>query len=139
MIATIISALILIVCLLLMLFVLVQNPKGGGLATGFGSAANQMMGARRGADFMEKGTWILAAALLVLSVASSSGLGKGDQAAANNTTTSTTQDKVNQFQGKGLQNPNFATPQVTQPANGGNAAPPAGTQPAPATGATSPK
>jgi len=63
-----ISVLILIVCVLLTLVVLVQNSKGGGLASNF-SSSNQIMGVRKTADFLEKATWTLAAALLVLSMA----------------------------------------------------------------------
>jgi preprotein translocase subunit SecG len=67
---TLIAVLIFIVCILLILIVLVQNSKGGGLAANF-SAANQIMGARRSADFLEKATWTLASALLVLSLLAS--------------------------------------------------------------------
>jgi len=67
---TFIAVLILIVCILLILIVLVQNSKGGGLAANF-SAANQIMGARRSADFLEKATWTLASTLLVLSLLAS--------------------------------------------------------------------
>ncbi len=63
----IVSVLILIVCALLILVVLVQNSKGGGLASGFASN-NQIMGVRRTSDFIEKATWGLAGALLVLSL-----------------------------------------------------------------------
>ncbi|HEY0030561.1 MAG TPA: preprotein translocase subunit SecG [Bacteroidia bacterium] len=68
---TIISILIIVVCILLILVVLVQNSKGGGLASSF-SSSNQVMGVRKTADFLEKATWTLAAALLVLSVMSTS-------------------------------------------------------------------
>jgi preprotein translocase subunit SecG len=64
-----ISVLILIVCILLTLVVLVQNSKGGGLASNF-SSSNQIMGVRKTADFLEKATWYLAIALLVLSLSS---------------------------------------------------------------------
>ncbi len=60
---------IIVVCVLLILVVLVQNSKGGGISSNF-SAANQIMGARRGTDFIEKATWTLAIALLVLSLLS---------------------------------------------------------------------
>ncbi len=63
-----ISVLILIACVLLILVVLVQNSKGGGLASNF-SGSNQFMGVRKTADFLEKSTWTLAVALLVLSLA----------------------------------------------------------------------
>ncbi|MEG1498678.1 MAG: preprotein translocase subunit SecG [Bacteroidales bacterium] len=65
-----ISILILIVCILLGLIVLIQNPKGGGLSATFGGQGNQFMGVRKTADFLEKGTWILAVVLLVLSLIS---------------------------------------------------------------------
>ena len=64
---TLITVLIFIVCILLVLIVLVQNSKGGGLASNF-QASNQVMGVRKTTDFLEKGTWVLAASLLVLSV-----------------------------------------------------------------------
>ena len=64
-----ISVLILIACVLLILVVLVQDSKGGGLASNF-SASNQVMGVRKTADFLEKSTWTLAIALVVLSLAS---------------------------------------------------------------------
>lgn len=64
-----ISILILIVCVLLILIVLVQNSKGGGLASNF-AGSNQYMGVRKTADFLEKATWTLAIALLTLSVVS---------------------------------------------------------------------
>lgn len=62
-----ITVLIFIVCILLVLIVLVQNSKGGGLASNFQSSG-QVMGVRKTTDFLEKGTWGLAAALLFLAV-----------------------------------------------------------------------
>jgi preprotein translocase subunit SecG len=62
-----VSVLILIACVLMILVVLVQNSKGGGLASNF-SSSNQYMGVRKTADFLEKFTWALAIALLVLSL-----------------------------------------------------------------------
>ena len=62
-----ITILILIVSVFLVLIVLVQNSKGGGLASGF-SSSNQIMGAPKTASFLEKATWCLAGALLVLSI-----------------------------------------------------------------------
>jgi preprotein translocase subunit SecG len=62
-----ISVLILITCVLLTLIILVQNSKGGGLASNF-SGSNQFMGVRKTADFLEKSTWTLAIVLLVLSL-----------------------------------------------------------------------
>lgn len=70
---TFISVLIFIVAVLLVLVILVQNPKGG-LASNF-SASNQVMGVRKTTDFLEKATWTLGIALLILSVISSSLIG----------------------------------------------------------------
>lgn len=53
------TALIIIGCLGMILFVLVQNPKGGGLNSEFGSAV-QLGGAKRATDILEKGTWGIA-------------------------------------------------------------------------------
>jgi preprotein translocase subunit SecG len=64
-----VSVLILISCILLILVVLVQNSKGGGLASNF-SSSNQFMGVRKTADFLEKTTWTLAVILLSLSLLS---------------------------------------------------------------------
>ena len=59
--------LILIASALLILTVLAQNPKSG-MAANFG-ASNQVMGVRQTADFLEKMTWGLAVAILILSLA----------------------------------------------------------------------
>ncbi|WP_159519311.1 preprotein translocase subunit SecG [Sunxiuqinia indica] len=64
---TLITVLIFITCVLLILIVLVQNSKGGGLASNFQSS-NQIMGVRKTTDFLEKATWALAGALLFFSV-----------------------------------------------------------------------
>ncbi len=67
--ATFIVLLIVIIALLLALVVLVQNPKGGGLAAGF-QGATQVGGVQRTADFLEKATWYLGIALFVLCLVS---------------------------------------------------------------------
>ncbi len=63
-----ISILVIIVCVLLVLVVLIQNPKGG-LDSAF-STNNQVMGVRKTTDFLEKATWSLGILLVVISVAS---------------------------------------------------------------------
>jgi preprotein translocase subunit SecG len=65
---TAITVFIIIICILLALVVLVQNSKGGGLASGF-SSSNQIMGVRKTTDVLEKLTWGLAIALMVFSIA----------------------------------------------------------------------
>jgi preprotein translocase subunit SecG len=61
------TILIVIAAILLILLVLVQNSKGGGLAAGF-SSGNQVMGAPKTADFLEKASWTLAAVIIALSI-----------------------------------------------------------------------
>ena len=73
---TFITILIIIVCGLLTLAVLVQNSKGGGLAAGFASSA-QVMGVRKTSDFLEKLTWGLASALLILCLVSNFAIPSG--------------------------------------------------------------
>ncbi len=62
-----ITILILLAAILMILIVLVQKSKGGGLASGF-SSSNQIMGVRKTTDFLEKATWTLAGAMIVLSI-----------------------------------------------------------------------
>ncbi|MCL3782332.1 preprotein translocase subunit SecG [Prolixibacteraceae bacterium JC049] len=76
---TLITVLIFLVCALLVLIVLVQNSKGGGLASNFQSSG-QVMGVRKTNDFLEKATWYLAGALLVLSIAASAAIPREKQA-----------------------------------------------------------
>jgi preprotein translocase subunit SecG len=61
------SILTILVCVLLVLVILVQNSKGGGIQSQFG-AATQIMGVKRGTEFIEKATWGLAIALILLSI-----------------------------------------------------------------------
>lgn len=72
-----VSVLILIASILLILIVLVQNSKGGGLASNF-SASNQVMGVKKTADFLEKATWTLAVSLVVLSIVASMTIPRGE-------------------------------------------------------------
>ena len=65
--STFITVLIIIAAILLILLVLVQNSKGGGLASGF-SSGNQVMGAPKTADFLEKATWTLIGIIVFLSI-----------------------------------------------------------------------
>ena len=59
--------LIVFVAILLCGVVMIQNSKGGGLASSFASS-NQIMGVRKTTDFLEKATWTLAGAMMVLCV-----------------------------------------------------------------------
>jgi preprotein translocase subunit SecG len=68
---TLITILILLACVVLSFFILVQQPKGGGLSGGFGSLSTQVMGVKQSSDVMEKGTWTamgIVAGLCIISV-----------------------------------------------------------------------
>lgn len=66
---TILSILIILCSVLLVLIVLVQNSKGGGLDSNIASQT-QAFGAQKTTELVEKLTWGLAAALIVFSIAS---------------------------------------------------------------------
>lgn len=58
--------LIILACAILGLIILVQNPKGGGLAGNVGGFSNQLMGVKQTTDVLEKGTWVLAVVVALL-------------------------------------------------------------------------
>ncbi len=61
---------IIFVCVLLILVVLSQNSKGGGLSSQFGAGSSQLMGVKRTGDLLEKLTWGLAIGLVLLTLTS---------------------------------------------------------------------
>ncbi|TAJ12963.1 preprotein translocase subunit SecG [Marinilabiliaceae bacterium JC017] len=73
-----VSILVILVSILLILIVLVQNSKGGGLASNF-SSSNQVMGVRKTTDFLEKATWTLAGTLFVLAFVAVMALPKAEE------------------------------------------------------------
>ncbi len=73
-----VSVLVLVACFLQIMIVLVQNSKGGGLAANF-TSAGQTMGIRKTADFLEKSTWTLAAAILILCVVATATIPRGSE------------------------------------------------------------
>ena len=62
--------LIILASVILGFIVLVQNPKGGGLAGNIAGFSNQFMGVKQTTDVLEKGTWLFAAVIGVLCLAS---------------------------------------------------------------------
>lgn len=69
MIYTVLVSLVVIAAVLMCLVVLIQESKGGGLASSFASS-NQIMGVRKTTDFIEKLTWGLAVAMVLFSIVS---------------------------------------------------------------------
>jgi preprotein translocase subunit SecG len=58
--------LIIIAAVVLGFIILVQNPKGGGLAGNVAGFSNQFMGVKQTTDVLEKGTWIFATVIGIL-------------------------------------------------------------------------
>lgn len=73
--------LIMIASVLLVIIVMAQNPKGGGLSSTFGGASSAQFGVQRTNDFMEKATWTLGATIIVLILLSVVITGKPSQTA----------------------------------------------------------
>lgn len=73
------TILLILVCVLLVLIVLIQNPKGGGINSGL-TAANQVIGVKQQTDLVEKWTWYLAIGLVVLCLFSAPMLNSGGAA-----------------------------------------------------------
>ncbi len=71
------TVLIALVSVLLMAAILIQNPKGGGIDPTLGGQAQQMFGAARSTEFIEKATWVLAGALAVLCIVAVLVVGSG--------------------------------------------------------------
>lgn len=69
-----------LVSVLLMAAILVQNPKGGGIDPTFGGQAQQLFGAARSTDFIEKATWVLVGVLFALCIVAVIVVGPGGPA-----------------------------------------------------------
>jgi|ERR1051325_20796 preprotein translocase subunit SecG len=80
--STFLSILIIIVCALLILIVLIQNPKGGGIASNFMST-NQFIGARQQVELIEQITWGFVGGLVVLCIAFAALVGTGTKQTEN--------------------------------------------------------
>ena len=73
----IILFLIIFLSFLLVLVIMVQNPKGGGLASTFGGDSQQIGGVKITTDFLDRSTWILASLLFLLILFSNITLNSG--------------------------------------------------------------
>ena len=97
--------LIVLACVILGGIILIQNPKGGGLAGNVGGFSNQLMGVKQTTDALEKGTWVMAVVVGLLCLFSAVFIPK----ASSNSTRLI--DKVNATQS--------AQPQQAPPPGGG--------------------
>ena len=71
--------LIIILSFILVLVIMVQNPKGGGLASTFGGDSQQIGGVKKTTDFLDKSTWILVSLLFLLILFSNITLNSGNE------------------------------------------------------------
>ncbi len=62
--------LIIVACVVMAFFILVQNPKGGGLSGSIAGFSTQFMGVKQTTDVLEKGTWVLASVIIILCLVS---------------------------------------------------------------------
>ena len=103
--------LIVIAAVILGFIILVQNPKGGGLAGNIAGFSNQFMGVKQTTDVLEKGTWIFAGVIALLCLFStffmSAGGGSNDDDILN---------KINTSQGTTTPRQTTPAPQPGQPA-----------------------
>lgn len=92
---TFLATLIVIASLLLILAVLAQNSKGGGLSSQFGgSGTAQIMGVKRTGDILEKLTWGLAIAILVFSLSTKFTIGSAEEGQFTSPTLERAQEQV---------------------------------------------
>ena len=75
--ATFLSIVIIIVSVLLVLIILIQNPKGGGIASNFMSTSN-IIGAKQQVELIEQITWGFVGGLVVLCIAFAALVGTGN-------------------------------------------------------------
>lgn len=60
--------LIILASVIIGFFILIQNPKGGGLAGNIAGFNSQFMGVKQTTDVLEKGTWVMAAVIALLCI-----------------------------------------------------------------------
>jgi preprotein translocase subunit SecG len=88
--------LIVLASIIISFFILVQNPKGGGLSGSIAGFNSQFMGVKQTTDVLEKGTWFLAILIALLSLASPMFIGGRSSANEPNLRPTTTQPAPSQ-------------------------------------------
>lgn len=108
--AAVVSVLIILVSILIIGIVVIQNPKGGGVSSGFGSV-NQIAGVKQMTEGVERITWILAVVLFVLCLASAYILG-GSNGSAKNDVTYNEANPETSIQTEGIESTGTGVPPV---------------------------
>jgi preprotein translocase subunit SecG len=105
--------LIILTSVVISFFILVQNPKGGGLSGSIAGFSTQFMGVKQTTDVLEKGTWIMAVLIALLTIASPVFIGEtGSSTREPNLRPSTNQTAP--APGPALPQPQQQTPPPTQ-------------------------
>ena len=114
---TLLVILIVLAALMMSGIVLIQESKGGGLASGFASA-NSVAGVRQTTNFIEKATWSLAAFMVVVSVACAyfAPSANGDASVIENAATEQATTNPNNVQGFGATQQNAPAKEKAAPA-----------------------
>lgn len=101
------AILLIIVCVLTILIVLIQNPKGGGIAANFSNIPNSLMGVKKSSDFIEKATWGCAIAIMLITL--TIGFARPEKAGASKETR--LEEQINSLPAPNLQQPKAAPTQ----------------------------
>ena len=117
--SSLLTVLIILASLILILVVLVQNSKGGGLASQF-SASNQVMGVKKTTELIEKITWGLVVTIFILCLALSFSLKSDTQGVATDTAL---REQLEMTNSKALKNVPKAAQQSAKPASDASAQP----------------
>ncbi|MBO9202666.1 MULTISPECIES: preprotein translocase subunit SecG [Niastella] len=99
--------LIIIASVAIGLFILIQNPKGGGLAGSIAGFNTQFMGVKQTTDVLEKGTWVMAIAIALLCLFSAFFIPEGKVSS---------REPVNARPSSGVPAPNSGSPLQNTPA-----------------------
>ena len=124
-------SIIIFICVLLILVVLSQNSKGGGLSNQFGAGSSNLIGVKRTGDLLEKMTWGLAIGLVVLSLSANMLV---DKNAGGGPGRSATQQRASQQSAAPAAAPAPVVPQTAPPAGAGQV--PSGNKTTPVIGDT---
>jgi len=124
-------SIIIFICVLLILVVLSQNSKGGGLSNQFGAGSSNLIGVKRTGDLLEKLTWGLAIGLVVLALSANMLIDKNAGGAAGR---SASQQRASQQSAAPAAAPAPVVPQTTPPAGAGQV--PSGNKTTPVIGDT---
>lgn len=105
--------LIVLTSVIIAFFILVQNPKGGGLAGNIAGFSTQFMGVKQTTDILEKGTWVLAVLIAILTIVSPVFISPGTRGGSEPNLRPSTTQPANPA--PAMPTPNQTTPPPAQP------------------------